>query len=37
MAVRAVKLAKSLVADVEFSAEDASRSELPFLCEVITA
>jgi 2-isopropylmalate synthase len=36
MAVKAVKLAKSLVDDVEFSAEDASRSEIPFLCEVFT-
>ncbi len=29
-----VTLARSLVEDVEFSAEDASRSELPFLIEV---
>ncbi|HHY06334.1 MAG TPA: 2-isopropylmalate synthase [Clostridia bacterium] len=36
MAVKAVKLAKSLVDDVEFSAEDASRSEIPFLCEIFT-
>ncbi len=37
MAVNAVKLAKSLVPDVEFSAEDAFRSDIPFLCEVFTA
>lgn len=36
MAVAGVKLAKSLVDDVEFSAEDAFRSEIPFLCEVFT-
>ncbi|MEN6381442.1 MAG: 2-isopropylmalate synthase [Synergistaceae bacterium] len=29
-----VSLAKSLIDDVEFSAEDASRSEIPFLIEV---
>jgi len=34
MAYEAVKLAKSLVDDVEFSAEDAFRSETDFLCEV---
>lgn len=34
MAYEAVKLAKSLVDDVEFSAEDAFRSNLDFLCEV---
>ena len=34
MAYEAVKLAKSLVDDVEFSAEDAFRSEIDFLCEV---
>jgi 2-isopropylmalate synthase len=32
-----VKLARSLVADVEFSPEDASRTELDFLAEVVTA
>ncbi|MFZ5753902.1 MAG: 2-isopropylmalate synthase [Bacillota bacterium] len=37
MAVAGVKLAKSLVEDVEFSAEDAFRSDIPFLCEVFTA
>ncbi|MGI6144996.1 MAG: 2-isopropylmalate synthase [Peptococcia bacterium] len=37
MAVKAVRLAKSLVDDVEFSAEDAFRSEMPFLCEILTA
>lgn len=36
MAVEGVRLAKSLVNDVEFSAEDAFRSEIPFLCEVLT-
>ena len=34
-AVRAVKRARSLVADVEFSLEDASRSELDFMCRII--
>jgi 2-isopropylmalate synthase len=34
MAYEGVKLAKSLVEDVEFSAEDAFRSDLDFLCEV---
>jgi 2-isopropylmalate synthase len=33
----AVKYAKSLCADVEFSAEDSTRSDLPFLCQVIEA
>ncbi|MGM0508269.1 MAG: 2-isopropylmalate synthase [Fusobacteriota bacterium] len=33
-AVKAVKLAKSYVEDVEFSAEDAGRTELPFLYEI---
>ncbi|HHW44483.1 MAG TPA: 2-isopropylmalate synthase [Desulfotomaculum sp.] len=36
-AVAAVKRAKSYVSDVEFSAEDASRSELDFLCRVLEA
>jgi len=36
-AVEAVQLAKSYVDDVEFSAEDATRSDIGFLCEVITA
>ncbi|MFZ5645928.1 MAG: 2-isopropylmalate synthase [Bacillota bacterium] len=31
----AVKLARSYTPDVEFSAEDASRSDLDFLCQVI--
>lgn len=35
MAANAVKLAKSYVDDVEFSAMDASRSDLDYLCEVI--
>lgn len=35
MTDRAVRLARTLVADVEFSAEDATRSDLDFLCEVI--
>jgi 2-isopropylmalate synthase len=33
----AVEYAKSLCADVEFSAEDSTRSDLPFLCQVIEA
>ena len=37
MAVAAVKLAKSFTGDVEFSPEDACRSEMPFLIEVCTA
>jgi 2-isopropylmalate synthase len=36
-AVEAVKLAKSFVEDVEFSCEDAGRSEMPFLKEIISA
>jgi 2-isopropylmalate synthase len=36
-AVEAVKLAKSFVEDVEFSCEDAGRSEMPFLKEIIAA
>ena len=36
-AVAAVKLAKSYTSDVEFSAEDAFRSELDFLCQVLEA
>lgn len=36
-AVAAVKHAKKYTADVEFSAEDAFRSELDFLCQVIEA
>ena len=37
MAVEGVKLAASLVKDVEFSAEDASRTELDYLAEVVEA
>jgi 2-isopropylmalate synthase len=35
--VKAVKLARSLADDVEFSAEDAVRSEVDFLCRVFEA
>ncbi len=34
-AVRAIKRARNLCADVEFSAEDAFRSDVDFLCRVI--
>ena len=37
MAVAVVKLAKSFCDDVEFSPMDATRTELSYLCEVITA
>ena len=37
MAVKAVKFAKSLCKDVEFSAEDAGRSDLEYLAKVIEA
>lgn len=37
MAVEAVKYAKSLVDDVEFSAEDATRSDINFLKEIFLA
>ncbi|MEI6521440.1 MAG: 2-isopropylmalate synthase [bacterium] len=37
MAIDAVKLAKSLCDDVEFSAEDATRSDIDFLCEIVEA
>ena len=37
LAIRHVKLASSLVKDVEFSAEDASRTELDFLAQVVEA
>ncbi len=37
LAVEAVKFAKTFTADVEFSPEDACRSEMPFLIEVLTA
>ena len=36
-AVTAIELAKTFTNDVEFSPEDAGRSELKFLCEVIEA
>lgn len=36
-AVAAVKRAKGYTSDVEFSAEDASRSDLEFLCRVVGA
>jgi 2-isopropylmalate synthase len=37
MSVESVKLARSLVDDVEFSPEDASRTEWDFLVDVVTA
>ncbi|MBI4578823.1 MAG: 2-isopropylmalate synthase [Planctomycetes bacterium] len=37
LSVEGVKLAKSFCDDVEFSPEDASRTELPFLTEVVQA
>lgn len=37
ISVEGVKLARSFVQDVEFSPEDASRTELPFLSEVVEA
>jgi 2-isopropylmalate synthase len=36
-AVHSVKHARSFTADVEFSPEDAARTELDFLCEVVQA
>lgn len=36
-AVRAIKYARNLVEDIEFSCEDAGRSELDFLCRIIEA
>jgi len=36
-AVHAVKRARNFTDDVEFSAEDAGRSELPFLCRIFEA
>jgi len=36
-AVKAVKRAKSYTEDVEFSAEDATRSDINFLCQVVEA
>jgi len=37
MAVKAVKHGKSLCKDIEFSAEDAGRSNMDFLCKVVEA
>jgi 2-isopropylmalate synthase len=37
MAVEAVRYAKSFTDDVEFSPEDACRTEIPFLIEILTA
>lgn len=37
LAVEGVKLARSLCGDVEFSPEDASRTEPEFLCQVVEA
>jgi len=37
MAVAAVKQARSLAPEVEFSAEDAGRSEMDFLCRIVEA
>ena len=36
-AVRAIKKARNLCADVEFSCEDAGRSEIDFLCRIVEA
>ncbi|MDD5633917.1 MAG: 2-isopropylmalate synthase, partial [Candidatus Omnitrophica bacterium] len=36
-AVEAVKYARKKIGDIEFSPEDASRTELDFLCEVVEA
>ncbi len=35
MAVQAVRFARNRVAEVEFSPEDATRSEIPFLCRLL--
>ncbi|HQR34032.1 MAG TPA: 2-isopropylmalate synthase [Blastocatellia bacterium] len=37
MSRNAVRLAKSFTDDVEFSAEDATRSDLDYLCEIVEA
>ncbi|MDX8389766.1 MAG: 2-isopropylmalate synthase [Mariprofundaceae bacterium] len=37
LAVQAVKQARSLVPEVEFSAEDAGRSDMDFLCRIVEA
>ena len=36
-AVQAIRHARAYCADVEFSAEDASRTDFDFLCEIVTA
>ncbi|HKM15901.1 MAG TPA: 2-isopropylmalate synthase [Marinospirillum sp.] len=36
-AVKAVRFARNLAADVEFSCEDAGRSEMDFLCRIVEA
>lgn len=36
-AVKAVQLARNLVEDVEFSCEDAGRSDIDFLCRIVEA
>ncbi|SFX69910.1 2-isopropylmalate synthase [Marinospirillum alkaliphilum] len=36
-AVKAVRLARNLMDDVEFSCEDAGRSEIDFLCRIVEA
>ena len=36
-AVRSIRLAKTLCDDIEFSCEDASRSDIDFLAEMVTA
>jgi 2-isopropylmalate synthase len=35
MAVKAVKYARNKTAEVEFSTEDGTRSEIPFLCRIV--
>jgi|KBSSwiStaDraftv2_1062776.scaffolds.fasta_scaffold42073_1 2-isopropylmalate synthase len=37
MSCQAVRLAKGFTSDVEFSAEDATRTDLDYLCRIITA
>ncbi len=37
MASQAVRLAKGFTDDVEFSAEDATRTDLDYLCQIVTA
>ncbi len=37
LGVEAVKFAKTLTDDIEFSAEDATRSRIDFLCEIVEA